>query len=202
MPGPSFINGTTGVVVEKEDECIMDLAISHHDQSDFVYHHPRFLGCKRRHFFVHSLIFKRISNHYLQMSPGIFNGKTYANQRGITFQEVLNKGFTYSDKAGVDDTNGEAKMKVLVSSKENAINIQSIMLIKTSMLEYPFLTDLSTTNSTRLGIQIRPSPVEECVDMSSRYISESDIESLINLVEGDHDVNESEEACDGNLTRV
>ncbi len=184
VPGPSFINGTSDVI-EKDDECVLN----HMDPPP----HPRFLGCRRRHFLVHSLIYKSIGRHIQQ-----FGNSSMNSNRESSLNDVLQHGFKYSvGKNGV----GERK-KVFTLPERDNIPLQSVTLIKTADLKHPFLTDLATANSTWLDLQIRPSPVEECVNFSERNLSDQDIESLLQLV-GGHDIaGNAEDPChdNGNLT--
>ncbi len=181
IPGPSFINGTTNVI-EKDDECVLN----HMDPLP----HPRFLGCRRRHFLVHSLIYESIGRHIEQFGRNITK-----SSRESSFNDVLQHGFN----SKVEKNGAGERKKIFTLPERDNIPLQSVTLIKTGVnLKHPFLKDIATTNSTRLDLQIRPSPVEKCVDFSERNLSDQDIESLLQLV-GGHDIaGNAEDLCHGN----
>ncbi len=191
MPGTSFINGTTGVIAE-DDECILDVMVPTSGDQGEPTPHPRFLGCKRRHFFVHSLIFQSISAHISQFNSGI-KFTSYTKARGSLLHRVLRHGFQYSI-----GKHREERFKAFTSPQTDNVTLQSVTLIKApDSLRHPFLTNFTSSNSTSLHVdlQIKPSPMEECVDMSEKNLSEHDIESLLQLV-GGHDA--VKDTCNGN----
>ncbi len=154
---------------------------------------PRFMGCMRRHFFVHSLLYKSIANHYYQLSPGMLNNWTYTSQRGSSVQEILDH---FGRPRNTPDDSVE-KLRLYTSARKDDIPLQSVTLIQTDMLPDPFLTDISLSNETKQSLQIIPSPTEECVDMSSKRLSEFDMESLVQLV-GYYGIDDKEDICRGN----